>query len=403
VSKNINLKNNISSSYFNKISYRKDKIKLKRIINEILFSIDNERDVFHSFSKKFKFNFKYSEIKKFSKYQSIILIGMGGSALGAKAIYTFCNNKIKKNLIFLDNLDQSKIKKIKKKINLNKSLFIIVSKSGKTLETLVNSNLLEDKISKKNTIIITDKKINPLNIFAKNKKILTIDHNNYIGGRYSVLSEVGMLPAYFMGLKINLFRKKLLSFLNSKEKNSLLNNVIKLSHIYKYKKINSIIMLNYAPEVNDFLYWCQQLIAESLGKKGRGMLPVVSPSPRDHHSLMQLYLDGPKNKLFYVFSSKANQKMKIKRNIFGKSFAYAENKDFSKVKDAQKKALIQILKKKNIPYQEVIIKKNNEETLGELFSYFITETILVGNLTGINPFDQPAVEQVKVLTKKYLS
>ena len=93
MSKNINLKNNISSSYFNKISYRKDKIKLKRIINEILFSIDNERDVFHSFSKKFKFNFKYSEIKKFSKYQSIILIGMGGSALGAKAIYTFCNNK----------------------------------------------------------------------------------------------------------------------------------------------------------------------------------------------------------------------------------------------------------------------------------------------------------------------
>ena len=162
-------------------------------------------------------------------------------------------------------------------------------------------------------------------------------------------------------------------------------------------------MLNYAPEVNDFLYWCQQLIAESLGKKGRGMLPVVSPSPRDHHSLMQLYLDGPKNKLFYVFSSKTNQKMKIKKNIFGKSFSYAENKDFSKVKDAQKKALIQILKKKNIPYQEVIIKKNNEETLGELFSYFITETILVGNLTGINPFDQPAVEQVKVLTKKYLS
>ena len=205
-----------------------------------------------------------------------------------------------------------------------------------------------------------------------------------------------------MGLKINSFRKNLLDFLKSKEKILFLDNIIKLAQTYKHKKINSIIMLNYSPEVNNFLFWCQQLIAESLGKKGKGMMPIISTAPRDHHSLMQLYLDGPKDKLFYIFSLKLNKKMKIKQNIFGKGFNYIKNKDFSEVKEAQKKALIKALKSKNIPYQEFKIKKMNEETLGELFSYFIAETILVGKLLGINPFDQPAVEQVKILTNRHL-
>ena len=218
-----------------------------------------------------------------------------------------------------------------------------------------------------------------------------------------MLSEVGMIPAYFMGLKIKYFRKNLLDFFKFKEKTLLIDNVIKLSHIYRYKKINSIILLNYATEVNEFLYWSQQLLAESLGKKGKGILPVVSTAPRDHHSLLQLYLDGPKDKLFYIISLKLNKKEKMKKNIFGKTFSYAENKDVSTVKEAQKNALIQVLKMKNIPYREFIINKNNEETLGELFSYFIMETALIGKLLDINPFNQPAVEQVKILTKKYLS
>ena len=211
-----------------------------------------------------------------------------------------------------------------------------------------------------------------------------------------------MIPAYFMGLKIKFFRKRLLDFFKSKEKNLLIDNVIKLSHIYRSKKINSIILLNYAPEVDKFLYWCQQLIAESLGKKRNGILPVVSQAPRDHHSLLQLYLDGPKDKLFYIFSLKSNKKMGINKNVFGKSFSYLENKDLSEVKEAQKKALINVLKSKNIPYQEFIINKKNEETLGKLFSYFIMETVLIAKMIAINPFDQPSVEEVKILTKKYL-
>ena len=403
MSKNIYLKNNVGLTYYNKYLYLKDKKKAQEILNNIFFSADIKKNIFSFFDKKFNLNLKFKSLSKFSKYKSIILIGMGGSALGAKAIYSFCKDKIKNKFVFFDNLDQMKILESKKNLNLNKSLFIIISKSGNTLETLVNSNLFKNQINKKNTIVITERKKNLLNIFAKNKKILTIDHKDYIGGRYSVLSEVGMVPAYFMGLKTTSFRKNLLDFFRSKEKNLLLENVIKLSHIYKYKKINSIILLNYSPEMNDFLFWVQQLIAESLGKKGNGILPVVSPAPKDHHSLMQLYLEGPKDKIFYIFSSKSNKKMKMNKNVFGKNFSYVENKDFTKAKEAQKNALMKVLKNKNIPYQEFVINKQNEEILGKLFSYFIIETVLIGKLIGVNPFDQPSVEQVKVLTKKYLN
>ena len=212
-----------------------------------------------------------------------------------------------------------------------------------------------------------------------------------------------MIPAYFMDFKINDFRKNLLSFFKPTKKKLLIDSVIKLSNIYRLKKINSIILLNYAPELNNFLYWSQQLIAESLGKKGRGVLPVISPAPRDHHSLLQLYLDGPKDKLFYIFDLKLNANIRLNKNIFGGNFNYVENKNLSKAKEAQKNALIRVLKNKKIPYQEFTIKNRKEETLGELFSYFIMETILIGKLLGVNPFDQPAVEQVKVLTKKYLN
>ena len=401
MNKNILLKNNINRSYFKKNFYLRDKVKLNKIIKVTLNLINSKKNALHVLSKKFDLNFHKITINKLKNYKSVVLIGMGGSALGAKAIYSFLRHKIKREFIFLDNLDQRKIEKIRKK-NLKDFLFIIVSKSGNTLETLINTNLLKNKINKKNTIIITDKKSNLLNTFAKKNNFLHINHKDYIGGRYSVLSEVGMIPALFMNLKIKLFRKNLLNFLQLK-KLFMIDSVVKLSHIFNSKKINSLIFLNYAPELNEFLYWCQQLIAESLGKKGKGLLPVISSAPSDHHSLLQLYLDGPKDKLFYIFSSKLNKQMKISPNIFGKKFNFVENKELSKVRDAQKKALIRVLQNKNIPYREFKINKANEETLGELFSYFMLETVLLGNLMGTNPFDQPAVEQVKILTKEYLS
>ena len=167
-------------------------------------------------------------------------------------------------------------------------------------------------------------------------------------------------------------------------------------------RFSNIIFLNYAPQLEKFLYWCQQLIAESLGKKGRGFLPFISSAPKDHHSLLQLYLDGPKNKIFYIFSNEKKYPIKIKSKKLTNQMRYIHNKNLSEIKIAQKNAFIQSVKKKNIPYREFKILNFNEDTLGELFSYFMLEVVLVGKITNVNPFDQPAVEDVKINTKKRL-
>ena len=155
--------------------------------------------------------------------------------------------------------------------------------------------------------------------------------------------------------------------------------------------------------MDKFLYWNQQLIAESLGKKGRGFFPSVSKAPKDHHSLLQLYLDGPKDKLFYIFFEENKKKDKvINVKNFNNKLNFLKNKSLSRIKVAQKNAFIKTLKKNKIPFREFKIKNFNEETLGEMFSYFMTETAIIGQLSNINPFDQPAVEQVKISTKKNL-
>ncbi len=325
---------------------------VKNQITKSFKSINSNKDALNIFSKNFDLNLNKNELKRFKKFKNIVIVGMGGSSLGTKAIFSFLEKKIKKKLFFLDNLNLAKLQNFKKKLDIKVTLFIIVSKSGNTLETLVNANFLKNKINKRNSIIISERTNNLLKQFADKNNIYFIEHKNYIGGRYSVLSEVGMVPAYLMNLNIKLFRQYLSKLFNGEKKKILINSVAHLKEIYRLKKINSIIFLNYAPELNDFLFWCQQLIAESLGKNNFGLMPVISIAPRDHHSLLQLYLDGPKDKLFYIFSSNQKDSAKTNSNIFGKGFNYAENKNFNKINLSQKKALIQEIKNKKISFRE---------------------------------------------------
>ena len=146
-----------------------------------------------------------------------------------------------------------------------------------------------------------------------------------------------------------------------------------------------------------------ELIAESLGKKNKGFLPVISNVPKDHHSLLQLYLDGPKDKLFYIFSLEKNSKERININKGIRNNNFLHKKTLNSVKNAQKKSLIKTLTKNKVPFREFKIKKTDEEILGKLFSYFMIETVIIAKLLKLNPFDQPAVEQVKTYTKKFLS
>ena len=397
------LKNNIYSKYLNKKLSSKFNKKYLKIEREISDQIDEPESIYNIFSKNFRFNFKIRDLKKFIKYKNIVIIGMGGSILGSHAIFKFLEQKIKKNLFFFDNIDYDKALSFKKK-NKGSVLFIIISKSGNTIETISNFLFLNKiKKNQKNLILVSERRNNALFDIAKKYNLFYVEHKDYIGGRYSVLSEVGILPAYLMGINIFSLRKNFEKFFLSIKKNSLKESTIQIANIIYQKKLNSLIFLNYSPKLEKFLYWCQQLIAESLGKKGNGFMPVISPVPKDHHSVLQLYLDGPKDKLFYIFSIMENTKKKIKVQKISKHINYLYNKDLFKIKDAQKEALIKTLKKNKIPFRELKIKKCDEETLGQLFAYFILETSIVGKILDINPFDQPAVEQVKKFTKIILN
>ena len=376
------------------------KKNLQKFISKTIENLKNKNHLLNSLNKDYKLNFNFSELKKYKKFKRIIILGMGGSILGAEAIGQFLKHKIKKKIIFLNNLDEDLINEINKIKDLKNSLFLIISKSGNTLEVLSIIDSIKNKanFNNRNTLIITENKNNDLSFFAKNNKIKIIFHKRHIGGRYSVFSETALVPCYLMGINISNFKKNNLDFLR-KDKNILTKNLINMSKIYSSKKINSLILLNYCSGLDSFLLWCQQLIAESLGKKGRGLIPIISKGPRDHHSLLQLFLDGPQDKFFYLFSIKEKNKIKNSSKLFKRSL----NKSNSyKVVQEQKNAFLTILKNKNIPHLSIEIKKRDEATLGKLFSYFIFETIFLGENLKINPLNQPAVEQVKIITKKNL-
>lgn len=372
-------------------------ISAKKVIDELN---KKNNSLFKSFLPNSQYSFSFRDIKKFKKFKTVIVIGMGGSTLGTKAIYSFLKFKIKKKFLFIDNLDQTFLNKIKRKYNLSKTLFLVVSKSGNTNETIINLSHFKSFLKKSNTLVISENKNNFLCSFAKNKGFNFIKHNPSIGGRYSVFSEVGMLPAYLMGLNPKNFKKNLPKLLYNKK--FLSNSVRSISNL-KIKKSKILIFFNYVPELNDFLFWCQQLFAESLGKNKKGFIPVISNAPKDHHSLLQLYLDGPKDKVFYVFSSKKTKNLKINSNFFGKKMHHLNKKNYHDIKLSQKNAFIEVLKRNKTPFREIVIKKFDEDVLGKLFLLFILETIILSKNMRVNPFNQPAVERVKVLTKKFLA
>ncbi len=369
---------------------KKVNLKLKNYLKEL---ISSKNEVINSLSKGYKYTYTKKSIKKLKGYKDIRIFGMGGSSLGTLAIYDFLKHKINKNFYFLTNLNQ-KIKFPKKKY-----LNLIISKSGNTLETIVNSNLYINKNDK--NVLVSDNKKSILREISMKLKSDIIDHNNFIGGRYSVLSEVGMLPAELMGLDSRKFKKFDNLIINKKFLNSLIINVSNILELIKRKKINSVI-LNYDETTENFLKWYQQLVAESLGKKGNGIFPIISNMPKDNHSLMQLYLDGQKNNFYTFFYTKDQNYQKLNQDIIPGSLKFLKKKNLGNILHSKILATKKVFQKKKIPFRSFYLKSKNEEVLGELFTYFILETILLAKALKINPYDQPAVELIKIETKKIL-
>ena len=210
-----------------------------------------------------------------------------------------------------------------------------------------------------------------------------------------------MLPSALMGLKIDNFKSSLNCFKNIKFSKNLIENVAYIKTLNSFG-INNSVLLNYDSNLQYFSYWYEQLVAESLGKKQKGITPIISNLPKDNHSLLQLYLDGPKNKFFTFINSKPDIDYKIKNKVLSNNMKFIKGKNLSLIINAQYESTKKIFRKKNIPFRDLYIKNKTEKELGLLFAFFVFETILLARLMKVNPFDQPAVEQVKLMTKKFL-
>ncbi len=367
----------------------------KKTKKDFINLIKDQPLLFETLKPTYKYSYSKKKIARFKKFSNIRIIGMGGSILGTEAIYDFLKKKIKKRLTFVNNLNSNANYFQDKNINLN----LIISKSGNTLETIANANTLI-KNSESN-IVITEDKDSYLTNLANKLKAEIFEHKNYVGGRYSVLSEVGMLPAELMNLNEKKFKQFNNLIKNKNFVNNLVCNVAATLNLINSGKHTSVI-LNYDEQSESLFKWYQQLVAESLGKKSKGLIPIVSSMPKDNHSLMQLYLDGPKKSFYTFFNVLENKVIKIDNSNVLSSHKYLKNQSIEKIKQSQMLATEKVFTSKKIPFRSFRVLKRDEKSLGELFCFFILETVLLGRALKVNPFDQPSVELIKKETKKIL-
>jgi len=334
-------------------------------------------------------------INKFKK--KIVVIGFGGSSSGAKALSFY----IKDDITYFDNLDYEYFKNFLKGKDISDYTFFVISKSGDTFETLALFNLLIEESKKirnynifDSMVVITENKDSILKSFSDKKNIKFLEHNPHIGGRFSILSETGMLPFLDSQILIEDGSEKFLKLLENKENemSPTLNTAI-IFTCYNEMKLNIYCNLIYNYRLKHFSYWFHQLHAESLGKNGKGMTPTTSICPKDHHSMMQLYLDGPKDKFFNIFSPPDETYYK---NFSKEGFYNIECYSPAKLLEKQFSSVVQVFGDKKIPHRIIKLKNHKDPmNLIELFSYFLLETILLGKMLGIDPYNQPAVQLIK--------
>ena len=324
------------------------------------------------------------------------VIGIGGSSSGAKALSFF----MKDDISYFDNLDLEYFKNFFKKNNIKDYIFFIISKSGDTFETLALLNLLiieSKKIKDYNIfdsmVIITENKESILKSFSMKKNIKIVEHNPDIGGRFSILSETGMLPFVDLNLNVEDGSEKFVNLLNKDSDLSPTKNAAIILTCINEMKLSIYCNLIYNYRLKHFSYWFHQLHGESLGKSNNALTPTTSICPKDHHSMMQLYLGGPKNKFFNIFSPPDNN---IYDNFADEGFYNIENFTPNELLKTQYQSVVSVFTEKEIPHRKIEISDHqNPLNIIELFSYFILETILLGKMMNINPYGQPEVQLLK--------
>jgi glucose-6-phosphate isomerase len=351
-------------------------------------------------------------------YKYLYILGTGGATLCGQTIFGLLeNNKRKSRIKFIDNIDPKTFELIKAQIRLDESYVLVISKSGDTLETitqfsffvkLFEDGLGEDKI-KDHFLVITDpeNENNRIRNIAGKLGINIIPHEK-VGGRFSIFSSVGLIPARFAKINIKEFLKgaKLEVDNTFKRKNSQSITGAAINYaLVENKSINATVMMPYVDRLKNFTTWWAQIWAESLGKNDIATTPIRSLGTLDQHSQMQLYLQGNKDKFFNIMYIKENDdglKIELNKHFRAENIDYMNGKDFSDIINSAAKATIETLANNGSPVRFFEIEKLDEFTLGTITMHFVLETVLLAKAWNINPFDQPAVEEGKKLTVEML-
>ena len=343
--------------------------------------------------------------------KKFVVFGTGGSNLGARALINILVDQ-PDNILFFDNIDPLFFQSQILKLDFATTGFIVISKSGTTPETLSQLGTIVNIANEKNILntlynnmmVITEFKDSALFNIAKKNNCLLLEHQDDIGGRYSVFSNVGMVPAIIAGLNVNKIHEGVVKLLNKND----FTNAFKFAQMFKYSVSNnfsSSVLMTYSDGLNYFGKWYLQLWAESIGKQNRGVTALHATGTTDQHSQLQLYLDGPKDKFFTIIKSNyKNKGLLIDSQLMkDESIDYLVNKKMGDLMHAEQDATIDTFKLNGFKFREIFIETIDEENIGMLMANSIIETIAACIYFDVDPFDQPAVEQGKVLTKKYLS
>ncbi len=350
-------------------------------------------------------------------FSTVAVLGIGGSSLGGQAL-TALRKAGKPYVEFHDNPDPFAWAAALKRFDLKKTHFIAISKSGGTAETLMQTLTAVDalekagvKTLKKHFTIVTEPHASPLADFADGIGAVKLDHPTGVGGRYSVLTMVGMLPALLMGLSGKQLRAgaaaALDQVLNAKTPADAPAAVGAALHkaLADQGRLATTILWPYADALAVFGGWWRQLWAESLGKDGQGSTPVSVLGPVDQHSQLQLFRDGPGNALFTLVQVQTRGKglaaPRARANKLG--LKYLAGRRMGDLVDAECRATAQTLFKNGRPVRVIHLDKVDEFHMGALMMHFMLETIVMGKLMGVDPFDQPGVEEGKVLARQYLA
>jgi len=352
--------------------------------------------------------------------KTVVVLGTGGSSLGGQTLARLADHGFgpkpgRPRVIFFDNVDPATFAAFFASADPSNTRFIAISKSGSTAETVLQTQTCISWLKAHSTIapkdvftIITEAKPSLLSKIADVHGIPRISHNAAIGGRYSALSTVGLLPAAIAGIDVATIRKAAAASLDASLKNipnespAVLGAAVNAG-LSQVKNIKTSVLMPYVDALQPFTFWYRQLWAESLGKNGNGTLPVNALGTVDQHSQLQLYLGGPNDKFFnLIFAEKTNstEVLSLSKEI---DLGYLDGKSFGDLLDASQRATAETLIRHGRPTRIFHIQQPNEEAVGALMAHYMLETMLTARLLGVNPFDQPAVEENKALARNYLA